>query len=119
MAEITEERILEAVRKIKAAFADGFQWEDVATLAEEAAVFADLFVLSGPEKEALALRVMEKVLAETDFPWLPDTFNLPLVGDIGADALIMRFAPGLLRSIVKGTKGELAINKGPAQTSEQ
>ena len=35
MAEITEERILQAVKDTKAIFADGFQWGDIGKLVEE------------------------------------------------------------------------------------
>jgi len=111
MAEATEEQVLEAVENIKTAFSDGFQFDDISTVLEEAAVFAELFSLTGGEKKALALRVIERVLEETNIPFLPDKLVLPFVGDIGADALIMKFAPGLLDKIVNASAGKLAINK--------
>ncbi len=110
MADVTAERIEQAVREIKDLF-ETFEWSDIAALAEKVSVFADLFVLTGPEKKALAMQVAERVLAETDIPWLPDSLTLPFVGDVGADALILKFLPGILGSLCGASKGKLALNK--------
>lgn len=110
MAEFTEARVTEAVENIKSAFADGFQLEDVSILLKEVTAFAELFNLRSEEKKALALRVAERVLAETDIPVLPDKLSLPFVGEVGADALIMRFLPKLIDLVVSATKGELPVN---------
>lgn len=96
MAEVTETHITEAVDRIKALFDDGFQIEDVGKILKEITTFADLFTLTGPEKKALALRVAQRVLDETDIPWLPDHLTIPFVGDVGADALIMRLLPSVI-----------------------
>lgn len=102
MAEFHEDKLESAFKVIMEAFADGFQWEDVATVIEEASVFADLFDMPGSEKRALALRLINRVIDETDTPWLPDAFT---------DPLLKRFIPGVVDLIIKGTKGKLAINK--------
>jgi len=102
MAEFHEDKFEDAFKVIMGAFADGFQWEDVATIIEEAAIFADLFDMPGPEKKALALRLINRVIDETDVPWLPDAI---------VDPLLKRFIPGLVDSIIRATKGKLAINK--------
>lgn len=86
MADVTKERIAEAVAKIKEAFSDGFQWGDIQTVVERVTVFAEAFALTGPEKRALALQVAQQVLDETNFPHFPDKLVLPIVGDVGADA---------------------------------
>jgi hypothetical protein len=111
MAEVTEERIAEAVNNIKAAFADGFQWDDVSTVVGEVVKFAEVFDLSGPEKKALALRVAQRVLDETDIPILPDKLVVPFLGDIGADALLMKAIPSFIDLVVGAANGKLGINK--------
>ena len=72
MAEFSEELVLDTIHKIKEAFADGFQFSDIACLVQLAAEFSELFQLDGEEKKELALRVAGKVIDETDTPWLPD-----------------------------------------------
>lgn len=110
MAEIIEERITEAVANIKAALSDEFQFSDIATILGEITTFAEVFSLSGPEKKELALRVAQRVLDETDIPVLPDKLSLPFVGEVGADALIMKLLPGLIDKLVGASKGKLALN---------
>jgi len=110
MAEVTEQHIAEAVGRIKAALSDGFQMDDIGVLLKEATEFAEVFSLTGPEKKELALRVAERVLDETDIPWLPDKLSLPVLGEVGADALIMRMLPSLIDTLVAATKGEVKIN---------
>lgn len=100
MADVTEERITQAVENIKAAFADGLQLDDFGTVVKEVTTFAELFQLSRVEKKALALRVAERVLAETDIPFLPDKLTLPFLGDVGADALLLKIMPGVLELVL-------------------
>lgn len=96
MAEVTEARIAEAVAEIKAELTDGeFDFEDIQVLAKHAYLFAEIVGLSGDEKLALALKVAEQVLAETEIPYLPDQLKLPFLGEVGADALILRALPKL------------------------
>jgi len=102
MAELTESKVLEAVDKLKATFADGLQISDLSVVLEEIVVFADLFTLEGEEKKALALRVAEKVIDDTDTPWLPD----PLT-----DPLIKKFLPSLIDLVIKANNGEMALKK--------
>lgn len=96
MAEYTEQAFEDSFERIKAAFADGFQPEDVGTLLHEITTFTQVFSMTKEEKKATALRLAQKVLDATDIPWLPDHLTLPFLGDVGADALIMRVLPGIL-----------------------
>lgn len=102
MAEWTEKQVLEGVATVKAALADGFQWEDVKTIIEVVTQFSELTKLTGPEKRALAIAVANKVIDETDTPWLPD----PLV-----DPLMKRLLPSLIDLVVNASKGSLGLNK--------
>jgi len=113
MADVTEEKIVKAVQDIKGVFADGFQLADIGVLIDKATVFAQTLELTGPERRQLALQVIQRVLDETDIPWWPDKLTLPLIGDVGADALIMRFAPRLVDLVVDSASGktELAQTK--------
>lgn len=115
MAEVTEQHIATAVDNIKSAFADGFQLADLAVLVREVSTFAEVFSLTGEEKRELALQVAQRVLDETDIPWWPDKLRLPLVGEVGADALIMRVMPKLLDLVVDATKGKLPLNAPPSE----
>ena len=72
---------------------------------------SELADLSGPEKRNLALRVIGEVLKKTDIPFLPDELNLPFLGDVGADALIMKILPAIVDLVVDAAKGKLAINR--------
>ena len=103
MTEVSEEQIVEAVQKIKEAFADGFQLEDIATVIKEGAIFAEAFQLSGEGKRALALQLIERVIEETDTPWIPDAL---------VDPLLKRLAPKLVDLVVDASAGKLAINAG-------
>jgi len=105
MAELTEAQVLEAVERIKQAFADGFQLADLSVLLREITTFAELFSLSGGEKKALAIRVAEKVLDETDTPWLPDAL---------LDPLLKKLMPNLIDLVVDATKGKLKLNDSEA-----
>lgn len=100
MADITEQGITEAVDNIKAAFSDGFQWEDISTVLREATKFAQVVALSGSEKKALALNIIGRVLDETDTPWLPDSWT---------DDWMKRMAPGLIDWAVDSAKGRLGF----------
>jgi len=101
MAEFHEDRLEEAVKSLKEAFSDGFQFEDVATVVREATVFAGAFKIPSEEKRALALRLINRVVDETDIPWLPDTL---------IDPLIKRFAPKLIDLVVDAAKGRVAVS---------
>lgn len=98
MAEVTEQHITDAVARIKEAFADGFQFGDIAVVLKEVTVFAQAFQLPGDEKKALALRVANRVIDETDTPWLPD----PLT-----DPLMKKLLPNLIDLVVDAAKGKL------------
>jgi len=113
MAEVTEVQIAEAVKNIKLAFSDGFQLEDLSVMLREVTTFASVFSLTGAEKKVLALKVAERVLEETDIPGLPDKLTLPFVGDVGADALIMRFLPKLIDLLIDVDSRKLQINPTP------
>ena len=106
MAEFTEERFTEAVEKIKEAFADGFQLRDLATLIGVVVSVAELFELTGEEKRAVAIRLGERVIRETDTPWLPDSLT---------DPLMIRFLPTVIDLVVDATKGKIAVNGGEPQ----
>jgi hypothetical protein len=110
MAEYTEEQVREAVDRIKVALADGFQFGDIAFLVKEVMGFAKDFTgLTGAEKKALAMNLAETVLAETDVPWLPDQLNLPIIGEVGADALILKGVDKLIDMAWDAAKGRLGL----------
>lgn len=121
MAEYTEQQIREGVDRIKAALADGFQVTDIAFLVREVMGFAKGFAaLTGPERKALAMSVAEKVLKETDIPWLPDELNLPIVGEVGADALILRAIDKIIDMTWDAAKGRLGlVDSEPEATSPE
>jgi len=109
------QQVLDAVAAIKDALGEEFDLADLAVVIEEITVFADLFDMPGDEKKKLALDIAGRVLAETDFPYLPDQLELPVLGEVGADALFMRILPKVVDLLVRATKGDLAVNKRPAQ----
>ena len=110
MAEYTEEQLREAVDRIKLVLADGFQFSDIGFLVKEVMAFAkDFSDLTGAEKKALAMSLAETVLDETDIPWLPDKLNLPFVGEIGADALILKGVDKLIDVVWDAAKGRLGL----------
>ncbi len=97
MAEFGAQWIREQIDAVKAQWTDGkLTFDDVTVLVKAVTKVAQLTKLSGAEKKALAMEVAEGVLRETNFPVLPDTLKLPFVGDVGADALVMRFLPGMI-----------------------
>lgn len=96
---MTEQQIFDKVEELKAAFADGFQLRDLATIVRAAIEFASLAQLPGPEKKALAIQVIERVIDETDTPWLPDAL---------VDPLMKRFVPDLIDLVVDAVKGRVA-----------
>lgn len=106
MAEVTEERIREAIDNVKAAFADGFQMQDISVLVKEITVFAEAFSLSGAEKKELALKVANSVIDETDTPWLPD----PLT-----DPLMKKLLPNLIDLVVDAAKGKLGLGSNSSE----
>ena len=109
MAEYTQEQVREAVDRIKKEFAT-FEIGDVAMLVKEVMGFAkDFATLTGGEKKALAMNVAETVLAETDIPWLPDKLVLPILGDVGADAMILRGVDKLIDLVWEAAKGRLGL----------
>jgi len=111
MAEVTEQHIADAVLHIKEAFADGFQLEDISTVLKEVTVFAEAFTLPGDEKKALALRVANRVIDETDTPWLPDALT---------DPLMKKLLPNLIDLIVDAAKGKLgSFGAGEADSAAE
>lgn len=110
MAEYTEQQVREAVDRIKVALADGFQFGDIAFLVREVmGVAKDFSTLTGPEKKALAMSLAETVLKETDVPWLPDELNLPIIGEVGADALILKAIDKIIDMVWDAAKGRLGL----------
>jgi hypothetical protein len=103
MAEVTAERIKEAVDNIKSAFADGFQLQDLSVVVKEVTVFSEAFSLTGEEKKALAMQVASQVIDETDTPWLPDALT---------DPLLKKLLPSLIDLVVDASKGKLGLNAG-------
>ena len=119
MAEYTEEQVLAAVERIKAAFADGFQFADIALLVDEVMRFAkDFSGLTGGEKKAIAMRVAETVLDETDVPWLPDKLNLPIIGEVGADRMILLGVDKIIDLVWDAAKGRLELVEGESEQAE-
>lgn len=104
MAEVTEAQILAKVEELRNAFADGFQFEDVNVVLKAAVSFAQVAELTGPERKALALQVLERVIDTTDTPWLPDNWT---------DPLMKKLLPGLIDTVVDAAQGKLGITEAP------
>lgn len=103
MADVTVEKIEAKAKEVRALFADGFQLGDIAAVIRHAVEFADEFgALTGPEKRALAIQLCEKVIDQTDTPWLPDTL---------VDPLMKRFVPNLVDLVVDASAGKVAVNQ--------
>ncbi len=103
MADVVEEKIEAKVKEVRAAFADGLQFEDIATVVKTGVEFAEQFgSLNGPEKKALAVQLIGRVIDETDTPWLPDSLT---------DPLMKRFVPSLIDLVVGASLGEVAVNQ--------
>lgn len=102
MAEMTVEEIKKHGEAIKAVFADGLQFGDIGACVHLAMeIVESVSGLTGAEKKATALEIINYVIDTTDLPWLPD----PLV-----DPLLKALAPNLIEVIVNATRGKLAIN---------
>jgi len=93
--------VIQHAEKIAEAFSDGFQLEDIATVVKEATELAELQEMSGPDKKALAVGLIEHVIDITDTPWLPDALT---------DPLMKKFIPSLIDLVVDAAKGKLALN---------
>lgn len=104
VAEITLEQIKRHVEEIKAIFADGFQFEDVIRVIGAAMEIAETYKhtvgMTGEERKALALKLIEQVIDETDTPWLPDTLT---------DPLLKRLAPSAIELVIKAVNGKLGV----------
>lgn len=100
MSEITEERIADKVAELKAAFADGLQASDVGVVLRAVLEFVHVAELPRAEKKTLATRVLERVIDETDTPWLPDSFTDPLMKGI---------LPGVLDALFDALEGKLGL----------
>lgn len=115
MAEYTEQQVRDAVDRIKVAL-ETFEFADIAFLVKEVMAFAkDFSGLTGGEKKALAMNLAETVLKETDVPWLPDELNLPIVGEIGADALILKGVDKVIDLVWDAAKGRLELVPGESE----
>lgn len=101
MAQFTEQHFETAVTNLKSAFADGFQFEDLATVIKEGVVFAGAFRLTNAERRALAIRLINKLIDETDTPWLPDGLT---------DPLFKRVVPKLVDLVADAILGKLPQN---------
>ncbi len=94
---------LERIKIVGGALADGFQLADLAAIVGEACEIAEtLEDLDGSSKRAVAIRLIERVIDETDTPWLPDAL---------VDPLLKVLVPSFVDVIVGASKGGLAVNE--------
>lgn len=97
------ERVESATQRIALRLADGFQFGDLAAIIGEACELAEtLSDLDGPGKRAVAIRIIERIIDETDTPWLPDAL---------IDPLLKKVVPELVDLIVNASKGALRVNQ--------
>ena len=97
------EQVESATQRIALRLADGFQFGDLASIIGEACELAEtLSDLDGPSKRAVAIRIIERIIDETDTPWLPDAL---------VDPLLKQVVPELVDLIVRAAKGSLKVNQ--------
>jgi len=91
MAEFTIEQAKEHAQPILERFKDGFQWTDILGLIPEVMQLVQgLGGMTGSEKEAAALMILDHIVDETDMPWVPDSLVDPIIKK-GARTLIPLF----------------------------
>jgi len=103
VAEFNLEEAKAEASKIVELFADGFQWTDIFKVVPMVMETVEkVSGMSGEEKKASALTIINYVIDETDMPWIPDSL---------IDPLLKKAAPVLIELLVSATKGELGVNK--------
>jgi hypothetical protein len=103
VAEYTIEQAKAAAEQVKSVFADGFQWTDlfkVVPMVME--IVEQVGGMSGPEKKATALKIIEHVIDTTDMPG-PDSIF---------DPILKKAAPFLIEMVISATSGEVKVNQG-------
>lgn len=131
MAEFTEARLNECLAELREVFADGFQFSDLAMLVKVATEFVELSKLTGPEKRAAAVLLMERFIDGVDLDRVEEfvrRLDLPgpeILEDNVWDPILLKYAipllkdtlkahlPTLIDLIVSATKGKLKINEPP------
>ena len=80
MAEWTTDQIKMLAQEALALFEDGFQFSDIAEIVPLVMKVArDVADTTGPEKKALAIKLGEYIIDETDSPWVPDPVTDPIL----------------------------------------
>ena len=127
-------RAEEAIAKVHAALADGFDAGDVSVLVRESVEFAEAMGgMSGPQKRELAIAFtcdlidkffhsgtprIEQLVEAIDWPLLPDAIEAAVI-DPWVKKLAVPYAKGLLKSVVPSlvdlvvdaAKGKVNVNK--------
>jgi hypothetical protein len=102
MAQITVEEIKKHADAITAAFADGFQFEDLfKVIPMVMEIVEKVEGASGAEKKLTAIAIIDYVIDNTDMPWLPD--NL-------VDPILKRVAPVVIELIINASKDKISVN---------
>lgn len=102
MAEYTIEEAKIAAQSVVEVFADGFQWTDLFKVVPMVMEIVEKVQgMSGPEKRASALKIINFVLDETDLPG-PDAI---------LDPILKKAAPYVIDLLIAATKGEIDVNK--------
>ena len=80
MAKFTLEQIQDHAEKVMELFADGFQWSDVLEVVPQVMeIVGAVEDMTGEEKKEAAEAILDYVIDETDFPWIPDSFVDPIL----------------------------------------
>jgi len=102
MAQITVEEIKKHADAITAAFADGFQFEDLfKVIPMVMEIVEKVEGASGEEKKQTAIAIIDYVIDNTDLPG-PDAI---------LDPILKKAAPFVIELIIKATSGAIAVNK--------
>lgn len=93
----------EAISELTGVLSDGFQLADLALLVGRAMEITErLRSMDGGAKKVLCIGLLNRLIDETDCPWLPDAL---------ADPLCKAFLPGIVDALAGASRGELRINE--------
>jgi hypothetical protein len=99
MAELTGAQVEEIVASIAAVFVDGFQVADITKVIAAAMQGVEQAKgMTGPEKKASALKIIERVIDDVDLPWCPDAL---------VDPVLKKLAPHVIELVIDAASGKI------------
>lgn len=100
----TEDDFKGYAESIKEIFSDGFDWSDISDIMKLALRFVSSnFTITGTEKKAAVIKIIDYLIDKTDVPYLPDFFLDPIFKAI-ANRFVDIVIPDTIETIIPPQK---------------